>query len=204
MSEPGPLPPSTQEGYDAYFTHLMRRSRAGDLYRRRWLYPRLARRLAGSTLDVGCGIGDFLQFRRGTIGVDVNPRAVAYCRDHGLDARLMQPDRLPAADASLDSVLLDNVLEHIAQPGPLLGEIRRALKPGGRLLVGVPGRRGWDADADHKVYYDEALLAAVLAGAGFEPRETFHAPLWRSDWLARRLRQYCVFMLVQAPRSRTP
>jgi SAM-dependent methyltransferase len=68
----------------------------------------------------------------------------------------MTPDVLPFADASFDSVLLDNVLEHIEAPTLLLGEVRRVLVPGGRFLVGVPGQRGWESDPDHKVMYDEA------------------------------------------------
>jgi SAM-dependent methyltransferase len=181
--------------HDDYFFYLTKRSLSGNLYRRFFLYPRLARRLPGLTLDLGCGIGDFLSFRPSTIGVDVNPRAVAFCRDRGLDARTMQPDRLPLADASLDSILLDNVLEHIADPLPILAEIRRTLKPGGRLLVGVPGLRGWDFDVDHKVFYDEARLVQTLRAHGFLSIETFYSPLWRSAWLSKMLRQYCLFML---------
>jgi SAM-dependent methyltransferase len=184
--------------HDEYFAYLMRRSAAGDLYRRYLLYPRLARRLTGFTLDLGCGIGDFVQFRAQTIGVDINPLAVAHCQNRGLDVRSMLPDQLPLGDAGLDSVLLDNVLEHIAEPQPLLAEIRRTLKPGGRLLVGVPGLRGWDFDLDHKVFYDEARLVETLGRAGFTAIETFYSPLWRSRWLSKALRQYCLFMLFVA------
>jgi SAM-dependent methyltransferase len=192
MRQPGTLQ-ETQHG--DYFTYLMNRSWAGDLYRRFFLYPRLARRLPGLTLDLGCGIGDFLSFRQRTIGVDVNPHAVAYCRKRGLDVRSMSPDVLPMDDACFDSILLDNVLEHIAEPGPILAEIRRTLKPGGRLLVGVPGWRGWEFDPDHKVFYDEPLLEKTLAARGFTAIETFYSPFCRSAWLSRGLRQYCLFML---------
>jgi SAM-dependent methyltransferase len=190
--------------HDDYFSYMVQRSLAGDLYRRFFLYPRLARRLPGFTLDLGCGLGDFLRFRPRTIGVDINPRAVAFCRDRGLDARPMQPDRLPLEDASFDSILLDNVLEHIAEPMPILAEIRRTLKPGGRLLVGVPGLRGWDSDADHKVFYDETLLVETLSAFGFTAIETFYSPLWRSPWLSRMLRQYCLFMLFDYGPGRVP
>lgn len=181
--------------HDNYFSYLTKRSLTGELYRRFYLYPRLARRLQGLTLDLGCGLGDFLRFRPRTIGVDINPRAVAFCRERGLDAQMMQPDRLPLDDASFDSILLDNVLEHIAEPLPILAEIRRTLKPGGRLLVGVPGLRGWESDADHKVFYSETQLVETLSTLGFTAAETFYSPLWRSQWLSRVLRQYCVFML---------
>jgi SAM-dependent methyltransferase len=183
---------------EAYCEYLMGRSRLGGAYRRYVLYPRISHRLTGRTLDVGCGIGDFLQFRPGTVGVDINPHTVAYCSARGLDARLMEPDVLPFEDASFDSALLDNVLEHLADPTALLREVHRVLRPGGCVLVGVPGLLGWDCDPDHKVRYDEGSLGATLGACGFAPAEVFHTPLWRSAWLSRRLRQYCVFGLYRA------
>jgi SAM-dependent methyltransferase len=184
--------------HEAYGEYLMRRSRLGGVYRRVFLYPRIGRRLSGRAVDVGCGIGDFLTFRPGTVGVDINAHTVAWCKQRGLDARLMQPDTLPFEDASFDSALMDNVLEHIAEPSSLLQEVRRVLRPGGRLLVGVPGLLGWDHDPDHKVHYDESSLDAALDAGGFAPLERFHAPLWRSPWLSRHVRQYCIFGLYQA------
>lgn len=186
--------------HDQYFRYLLKRSTLGHLYRSRVLYPRLARRLCGRTLDIGCGIGDMLAFRPQTTGVDVNEHTVRYCRERGLDAYLMTPDVLPFADASFDSVLLDNVLEHIEAPTLLLGEVRRVLVPGGRFLVGVPGQRGWESDSDHKVMYDEASLRQTVAGAGFQEVETFHTPVGRSSLLSRKLRQYCLYGLFEARR----
>ena len=192
---------SDDASYDDYFLHLANRSWRGALYRRHWLYRRIAKRLRDETLDLGCGIGDMLEYRPGTIGVDINPRTVNFCRQRGLPAHQMEPDRLPFPDASFDSVLMDNVLEHIAEPEPVLAEVRRVLRPGGRLVVGVPGRRGWDSDPDHKVFYDERSLEQRLVTAGFALRELFHTPLVRSAWLDRRLRQYCVFGVFELYRS---
>lgn len=179
--------------HDDYYAYLSSRSQLGHLYRRHWLYPRLARRLHGVALDVGCGIGDMLSFRPGMVGTDINSRTVAYCVDRGYDARLMSPDVLPFPDRHFDSVLLDNVLEHIPEPETLLSEIRRVLKVGGSLVVGVPGLRGWASDPDHKVAYDEDRLVACLRRARFDHVESFYTPLWRSEWLSKRVRQYCLY-----------
>lgn len=181
--------------HDEYFEYLKRRSRLGAVYRRIWLYPRLARRLTGRALDVGCGIGDLLMYRGNTVGVDINPRTVAFCNALGATAVVMQPDQLPFAAAAFDSVLMDNVLEHIPQPERLLSEVHRVLRPQGRLLVGVPGARGWASDPDHKVFYDEEKLLACMEAAGFGSVECFYTPLWRSAWLGRSLRQYCLYGL---------
>jgi SAM-dependent methyltransferase len=181
--------------HDQYLDYLSQRSALGGLYRRYWLYPRLGRRLAGKCLDIGCGIGDMLAFRPHTVGVDVNAGAVRACLARGADAQVMSIDQLPFSDALFDSALMDNVLEHIAEPAPLVAEAHRVLRSDGRLLVGVPGRRGWESDRDHKVFYNEDSLRKCVSAAGFTLTECFHTPLWRSSFLDRHVRQYCVYGL---------
>lgn len=181
---------------EQYYDYLKGRSRLGLWYRRHWLYPRLCRHLRGVTLDVGCGIGDFLTHRPGTVGVDINPATVDWCQQQGLDARLMSPDRLPFDDTSFDSAVLDNVLEHLSAPAPLLREIHRVLRPRGTLVVGVPGKLGYASDPDHKIYYDPATLVSTLAGARFGLQRIFHTP-FRLVWLDARMRQYCVYGVFQ-------
>lgn len=177
---------------DQYYRYLLGRSLKSFLYRRAFLYPRISRSLEGRILDVGCGIGDFLAFRRDAIGVDVNPRLVDYCRARGLPAYLMPSGELPFECGEFDSVILDNVLEHVSDPTQLLSEIHRVLAIGGTLVVGVPGVVGYRSDPDHKVYYDEQLLVSTLSVAGFSHRSSFYTP-FRSKFFARRFRQYCLY-----------
>lgn len=176
----------------AYFAYLKTRSWRAQLYRRMILYPLLNLHISGLALDVGCGLGDMLEFRPNTVGADVNPYAVNHCRSRGFDAHLIEDGRLPFADESFDTVLLDNVLEHVANPRPLLDEVHRVLKGRGGVVVGVPGERGYASDSDHKVFYDQPGLTATLAAAGFEVKRVLHVPC-RSRMLSRMLRQYCVY-----------
>jgi SAM-dependent methyltransferase len=175
-----------------YNAYLLKRSRLGLFYRNNVLYPSISRHLTGRTLDIGCGIGDMLRFRPGTIGVDINPNNVEHCLGQGLAAQVMLPDVLPFEAGSFDSAILDNVLEHIAEPGPLLAEIKRVMRRNGTFVVGVPGRRGYACDDDHKIFYDEAGLQARVTAAGFAVKDVVHTPL-RSSWLDRNMRQYCVY-----------
>ena len=47
-------------------------------------------------------------------------------------------ERLPFGDEIADTVLLSEVLEHLRDPGAALREIRRVLKPDGRVLITLP------------------------------------------------------------------
>jgi SAM-dependent methyltransferase len=178
------------EEFRRYHSYLTGRSILGGIYRSWLLYPTLARYTEGKTLDVGCGIGDFLKFRgTDTIGTDINPINVQWCVNHGLVAKL-SGETLPFEIGSFDSVVLDNVLEHLSSPEQLLGEIRRVLKAGGRFVVGVPGRRGFDSDPDHVTFYDQSGLVEILSKTGFEVEKIIELPFPK---MGRVLKQYCIY-----------
>ena len=164
----------TNNSNQIYFEYLKKRSFLGGIYRRYVLYPRLNFHLKGKVLDVGCGIGDMLSYRKNTVGLDVNPLNVAFCQKRELEAHIMKPDVIPFADETFDSVLLDNVLEHIERPSLLFKEIRRVLKADGILLIGVPGIKGYESDDDHKVFYDEKKLQALALKNRFNVNHFFY------------------------------
>ncbi|MGA7538717.1 MAG: methyltransferase domain-containing protein [Steroidobacteraceae bacterium] len=148
--------------------------------------------MSGPVLDIGCGIGDMVGHRPDTVGVDVNPKTVAFCQSRGLRVRLMEPDRLPFGDCEFDGAVLDNVLEHLERPEPLLAEVRRVLRTAGHFVVGVPGERGFGSDSDHKRHYPEAALVQAICSAGFELLRIFHQP-FRSKLLDRYFRYYAIY-----------
>lgn len=184
---------NSQDLNKQYFEYLKTRSALGDLYRKFFLYPRISKHLHGRTLDIGCGIGDMLRHHPNCIGADINPYNVDYCLSMGSQAFLFKDDTLPVEDASFDSALLDNVLEHIEQPKNILAEIRRVLKPNGRLIVGVPGIKGFESDSDHKLPYDEEALVRIAEDANYKINGFFYTPLFKSPLLSRILRQYCIY-----------
>ncbi|WP_456998717.1 class I SAM-dependent methyltransferase [Lysobacter sp. HA18] len=76
--------------------------------------------------------------------------------------------RLPFADGSFDTVLLLEVLEHVSKPDVALEDIRRVLRPGGRLVFSMPFIYPvHDAPFDYQRYTEHGL-ARSLARAGFE------------------------------------
>lgn len=50
-----------------------------------------------------------------------------------------RPDALPFTDDAFDVVIAIDVHEHVAEPGAFTGEMQRVARPGGRVIVTVPG-----------------------------------------------------------------
>ena len=178
--------------YDEYFNYLKQRSLKALLYRKFWLYPNLLKNIKGETLDVGCGIGDLLKYNPDIIGVDINPSAVNHCKNMGLKAQLMEKDKLPFKSQNFDNVILDNVLEHIKKPKPLLIEITRVLKKNGIFILGVPGLKGYAHDPDHKIFYSKEKLIELIKSHGFVHIKSFGMPL-NFNWLSSKMRQFCIY-----------
>jgi ArsR family transcriptional regulator len=99
----------------------------------------------GDLLDVGCGQGRLLKLlatrARRLVGVDIDPAARRLARAELLlaglpNCSLRQGDMyaLPFADAEFDTIILDDVLADAARPADAIGEARRLLRPGGRIL----------------------------------------------------------------------
>ena len=160
-----------------YFNYLKTRSKLALFYRNYFLYPKLCSHLQGRVLDVGCGIGDFVKFRKDTIGIDINTEMVEYCKMANLNVKEMEPNVIPFPDNSFEGVVLDNVLEHIKNPQDLILEIKRVLKEKNTLIVGVPGISGYKADDDHKVFYTKENLIKLFKENGFREIKTFGAPI---------------------------
>ncbi|GGS86989.1 class I SAM-dependent methyltransferase [Nonomuraea spiralis] len=96
-------------------------------------------------LDAGCGSGPlFAALRdRGAVvtGIDASAGMLEQARRRlGADAELRVADLagpLPFPDEAFDDVTASLVLHYLEDWGPTLAELRRVLKPGGRLLVSV-------------------------------------------------------------------
>lgn len=183
--------------FNQYVNYLQTRSQVGKFYRFYWLYPKLSKYLSLPSLDIGCGIGDMLKFNKGMIGTDINPLIVKLCKKNNLDVYQMQDDALPFADNSFSSILLDNVIEHITSPKPLLKEIQKKIKRNGIFIVGVPGIEGYKSDDDHKIFYTEDQLIKLVCEFGFDYTKTIYSPV-KSNWLNNKMRQYCIYCIFQS------
>jgi SAM-dependent methyltransferase len=96
-------------------------------------------------LDAGCGAGPLsaaLRDRGADVtGVDASAGMVALARRRlgdDVDLRVADlGDPLPFADGAFDDVVASLVLHYLEDWGPTLAEMRRVLRPGGRLIASV-------------------------------------------------------------------
>ena len=146
-----------------------------------------------SVLDIGCGIGNFVEFaqRRGlrVVGSDVSPTAVEEARRRGLEVLHADAVDQELADESLDALTMWDVIEHLADPQPALEAALRKVRPGGAVLMetpdgGFPVRRQLlalnrltrgKADLtgpmyywEHKIYFTEEGLRRLLDAVGVD------------------------------------
>lgn len=92
-------------------------------------------------LDAGCGTGLILRHLPiGSVGLDINPRNINKAKRHAPKANLVEGDivKMPFSDRYFSCVICTEVLEHLVKPEPALAEIKRVLKPKGRLIGSVP------------------------------------------------------------------
>ncbi|PLL13652.1 3-demethylubiquinone-9 3-O-methyltransferase [Tabrizicola sp. TH137] len=149
-----------------------------------------------AVLDLGCAGGFMAEAmaRRGAevTGIDPAEGAIAAARAHAASEGLAirydtgVGEALPYADASFDTVVCVDVLEHVADLPKVLAEVARVLKPGGLFLFDTINRNPLARLAtiiiaedmlrllpkgthDPALFIRPAELRRAMAGAGLVP-----------------------------------
>ena len=148
-------------------------------YLQRWVDP------DGALLDMGAGYGEFSRFikAREKWALDVNPDLIAHWPENVQPIIQSAKDPLPLNDNALDTVFASNLFEHFTTEdgAGILCELKRALKPGGRLIAVQPNFRlepgRYFDDYTHKTAYTDNGFADLLTACGLrvihrEPRFT--------------------------------
>lgn len=142
-------------------------------FSRKGLYDNIsafAGTITGKTLDVGCGQKPYESLFRSSqyVGLEIDSpqNRLNKKADFFYDGATF-----PFQDHEFDSIVVNEVFEHVFNPFDFLGEINRVLKPEGRLLMTVPFC--WD---EHEQPYDYARyssfgLIAIVEKYGFRVLE---------------------------------
>lgn len=143
--EPGPLP---------YQDGLAEADRVGRVLHRQDIYSSgppvdavsqeildyVVANTGRSVLDVGCGIGPYVdhlsRLGRSCVGIDLDAEAVDAAKRLGRDVRLMSAYAIEFPDDSFDSVILVETLEHLEDYESALAEAARVARD--TIVVTVP------------------------------------------------------------------
>jgi SAM-dependent methyltransferase len=135
-------------------------------------------------LDMGCGIGFFLEEAQSrgwdAYGSELEPRAVEINRAKGLSCVQAPIDADTFEPGSFDVITAFEVVEHLRDPRAEAATIARALRPGGLLYCTTPNfgslsrrllRGRWSVIAypEHLTYFTPPTLRSWLGHFGFEP-----------------------------------
>jgi SAM-dependent methyltransferase len=178
----------------------------------RTLLAKLASDRRGSVLEIGCGAGGILKALQDSgwgpvTGIDLGGDYLEFGRKAGLN--LLQGDyRSLISPGSQQLVVLSHVLEHLPDPLQVLREVKALIRPGGYVLIEVPGILNLHRQYAFVSHYFQGAhiynftldhLAFMLKACGFELVEGSEratvlarnvgasAPVTPSDWLNPRL-----------------
>ena len=171
-------------------------------------YARLQRWLAGTDnqgqysirpgqimLDVGCGSGLSLLEAKNLgglpYGIEADPNVRGIAKKLGLQIHIGSLYDHPFPGVAFDLVVLNQVIEHIPDPGRTLTELRERLKPGGRIILIFPNRASfwrlmfgsrwinWHIPY-HLHHFDAEAFAALARRSGYRilKQRTITPNLW--------------------------
>lgn len=161
-------------------------------------------------LELGSGHGDFLAeaSRAGFIatGIEYSSHACSIIRQRlGTAVEVIQGEVDAVADrkGAYDVCVLNDVIEHVRDPGALLRQIRSLLAPGGALFIATPSIDSWSArllgsrwmeyKEEHLTYFGPRQLMRLLDRSGFAT--AFHGSgrkVLSVDYITRHFQHYPV------------
>ncbi|WP_456477819.1 class I SAM-dependent methyltransferase [Geoglobus ahangari] len=142
------------------------------------------------SLEIGCGTGRFMQRLGIDVGVDISARMLEIARMRGCEVALADGSSLPFRSEAFSSIYLIFTLCFLDEPGKVLMEAWRVLRPGGSLVTCiVPLDSGLGKEYSSRNspfyriarFYREQEVREMLESSGFEVTEVKKAKLRHSE-----------------------
>lgn len=97
---------------------------------------------SGSLLDIGAGIGQFLNYAKKSFtvyGTEVSQSAISIAREkYGIEVKMGEIEQAGFEDTQFDIITLFHVLEHVPYPQSTLAKVKSLLKKDGMVVIAVP------------------------------------------------------------------
>ena len=183
MTEPADTPEYWEQHWERYSEATRLNPAQG--FRRNLIFRLLgnsAEQPDTTILDVGCGSGDQLQAlgnrypNARLAGIDQSRMGLTVTARNFPDALLLPADLEDGTSVPNElrgwasHAVCSEVLEHLGDPVAALRNLKSYLKPGGRLIITVPGgpKSAFDRAIGHQRHYTANKLKADLQSAGYE------------------------------------
>jgi 2-polyprenyl-3-methyl-5-hydroxy-6-metoxy-1,4-benzoquinol methylase len=161
-------------------------------------------RLQGKLLDIGSGIGSYLSLMKSlgwkVFGTEANKDAASHSENiEGLKIQKGKFEDIDYPDGYFDVITMWHSLEHFNNPRNALLKVRRILKQGGQLLIGLPNyssldrkifRESWNGFEIpiHLFHFSPDSIGRLLKHLGFSRIKIVHTI--RPSDMAKSLRNY--------------
>lgn len=159
----------------------------------------------GKMLEIGCGVGDFLHYAEQQgwecYGAEPSEDAVKILQTK-TKAKVVKPEQIEDfPDASFDLICMWHVLEHVADLKWQIAQLKRLLKPNGRIVIALPNYKSYDAQyyndkwaaydvPRHLNHFSEEFMRKELNNCGLAYVKAERL-VWDSFYISYLSEQYC-------------
>ena len=146
----------TKKGLVNKLYHWVRNYTLGKKLQLIYLHTQYSEPLSPTLLDIGCGTGEFLNVCKlshiarspagwNVKGIEPDARAREFAtKTYGIDVG-EESELKTLPNDSYDIITLWHVLEHVPALNERIEELKRLIKPEGKIIVAVPNCSSWDA-----------------------------------------------------------
>jgi cyclopropane fatty-acyl-phospholipid synthase-like methyltransferase len=135
------------------------------------LFVQVGKHLQGGekVLDVGCGIGNLSRYLKETCGsdltcLDFSRWALDELKKEGFPTIFSKLPKIPLPDDSFDAAVATEVLEHLSRPEATIKQMKRVVRPGGKVIFSVPNDMLHPhEELEHQNSFSKDSLSAILA-----------------------------------------